>query len=112
MQNLEDVEYVRSKRETFYLVNVPKKHTFTWDGSSVVFYEDTERGEAKSYHSYMRGKLYMSKAFPEIGKEYYCCDIYGNYIPRSYIDEITRLKKEVKELSVPVFKTELKTFIG
>ncbi len=100
-----------NKREVFKYSDIPERHTFTYDGCSVVFYEDTERGEKRTLHSYLGGNLYNSSAFVQTDKEFYCCDRYGNYIPKSYVDEIRTLKQEVKELkSADVFKNILTVF--
>lgn len=85
-------------RETFAYADTPEGHCFTYDGCSVVFYEDTEKGEARSFHSYMNGDLYRAKATPPYKMEFYACDIYGNYIPVSYVQELKTLKRMVKEL--------------
>ena len=102
---------MKNKRETFKLEDAPERCTFTCDNVSVVFYEDTERNEPKrTYHSYMGGCLYNTTAYPARDKEYYCCDRWGNYIPRSYVVEIEKLKRENRELKKPIFKSTLKTY--
>ena len=100
-----------TRRELFNYDDIIDRQTFTYDGCSVVFYEDTEKNEKRSFHSYMGGDLYMSRATPPKSKIFYCCDVYGNYIPRSIILENRKLKQMLKENPKPEFKTTLKTFI-
>ncbi len=101
------------RREMFGYDSVPLRHTFTYDGCSVVFYQDTERGEKKkTFHSYIGGDLYMSRAFPPTNmKEFYTCDVYGNYIPISMVNEKAKLREEIRELKEKgEFMTELRVF--
>ncbi len=101
------------RRETFRYNNVPKQQTFTYDGCSVVFYQDTERDDpVKTFHSYLGGDLYNTRAYPPKHIEkFYACDIYGNYIPISMVLEKRRLAKELKELKRKCeFSTTLKVF--
>ena len=98
--------------ETVDLKDAPCGHTFTQadDKVSVVFYEDTQSDDLKkTYHSYLNGDLFATKAYPQSGKKFIACDRYGNYIPKSYIDKMDSLQKQVKELTKEEFICTLQT---
>ncbi len=100
------------KREFFDYSGIPCRQTFTYDGCSVVFYEDTEKGEKRTFHSYMGGYLYRSESSPPKSRnDFYTCDIHGNYIPLSLVRTNVKLRKELVELKKACeFKTKLTVF--
>lgn len=115
-------------KETFKLRDAPPRQTFTQANGdvSVVFYEDTNSQDIKkTYHSYLNGDIYSTTAYPNPNEDYITCDVYGNYIPRSYVDKCLRLQTKVeklykqnkelikeltKELTKKTFKTSLKVY--
>ena len=99
------------RREFFSYEDIPLKRTFTYDGCSVVFYEDTQKGEKRSFHSYMGGLFYRSAASPPNNKRFFTCDIYGNYMPVSLIRENIELQEELILIKKKcVFETKLRVF--
>jgi len=99
--------------EVFGYDDVPMGETFTYDGCSVVFYQDTGKGEReKTFHSYFDGNLYRTVSHPpKSQKRFYCCDVYGNYIPRSLLDKLRENRERIKELEKDTFKCTLPTRI-
>lgn len=86
--------------ETFTYNEIPQNQTFTTANTMMIFYEDTEEGGKRSFHSYLNGELYKSNATNMVRKSdiFYACDINGNYIPVSLVLANRKLMQENKRL--------------
>ena len=82
--------------EVFNYIGIPERQAFTYKDCLTVYYEDTEKGEKRTFHSYRNGQFWKALDMPRTDKEYYACDIKGNYIPVSLILENRALKKELE----------------
>ena len=85
-------------RETITYDQIPRGQCFTFDDAMYVYFEDTQKGEARSFHAYKDGYLYSSSIKVHHRKEFYLCDVNGRYIPYSLVMENIALKAKVKEL--------------
>mgnify|MGYP006899573281 FL=1 len=97
--------------ETFNYTNIPDRICFTYKDCMTVYYEDTERDEKRTFHSYRDGKLWKSLDMPRKDKEYFACDIKGNYIPVSLILVNRELEAKLKEALKKEFKSALPTLV-
>ena len=98
--------------ETVSYQDLPDRHCFTFSGASLVWWEDTEKGEKRSFHCYKNGYLHKSScAIANKNEKFYLCDRYGNYIPHSLVMENRELKARVKELSKVIYTSPLPAMI-
>lgn len=98
--------------ETVSYQDLPDRHCFTFSGASLVWYEDTEKGEKRSFHCYKDGNLYRSSCnVANTKQKFYLCDVYGNYVPYSLVMENRELRARVKELSKTIYSSPLPAMI-
>ena len=89
---------MKIKLYTLPLSEIIDRQCFTAEGDPYVYYEDTEKGCARSFHSYLQGNLYNSNVIPPATGNFYYCDIKGNILDKEIVLEIHKLRKEVREL--------------
>jgi len=85
------------KRNGLTLDQIPKGICFTNDSHISVFYEDTEPGEKKTWHSYRYGKLYDSQATPNRRDKWYLCSRRGIALTQTEVDNLNKSKEEQME---------------
>lgn len=89
-----DGELKEQQRNRLTLNQIPKGMCFTNDSSQYVFYEDTERGEAKSWHSYRHGQLYRTNHTPNTRDIWYLCNKHGVALSQTEVNNLTKPKEE------------------
>jgi len=89
---------MKIKLYTLPLSEIIDRQCFTTERDPYVYYEDTEQGCSRSFHTYLNGNFYNSSCTPKSNAEYYYCDIHGNILDKDTVLELYKLRKEIKEL--------------
>jgi len=96
------------KRQGLTLSEIPKGMCFTNDSHTFVFYEDTDPGEKRTWHSYRNGELYKSNATPNSRDKWYLCNRHGIALTQIEVDNLNKSKEEQMENNVNYIGGEYK----